>query len=179
MNFGLTALTFVHVVISLAGIATGFVVICGFLAAKRLDGWTALFLATTVLTSVTGFLFPIHEFTPGIAIGILSLLALAVAIVARYHRQMAGMWRIVYVISAVISLYFNVFVLFVQLFLKVPALTALAPTQSEPPFLVAQTVLLASFVVVGIASVVRFRGESPSLLKEKAETPVLTKGEST
>ncbi|HVX15000.1 MAG TPA: hypothetical protein VHC22_27665 [Pirellulales bacterium] len=158
MSFGLTVLTFSHVVISLAGIAAGFVVVVGLLTARRLEVWTAIFLSTTVLTSVSGFFFPIHRFTPGHALGILSLVALAIAIIARYRRQLAGSWRIVYIVSAVISLYFNVFVLVAQLFQKVPALAALAPTQSEPPFLVAQTALLALFVALGIGCVVRFRG---------------------
>ena len=161
MSFALTLLTFVHVVISLVGIATGFVVVYGFFTAKRLDLWTAIFLSTTVLTSVTGFLFPIHGFTPGIAVGILSLFVLAIAIVARYRLQMAGRWQTVYVIAAVIALYFNVFVLGVQLFLKVPALAVLAPTQSEPPFVATQTALLALFLVFGTASAVRYRGDRP------------------
>ncbi|HWB09750.1 MAG TPA: hypothetical protein VG826_11010 [Pirellulales bacterium] len=160
MTFAVTMLTFVHVVISLAGIATGFVVVYGLLTARRLDGWTATFLATTVLTSVTGFFFPFHGFTPGQALGVLALLALALALVARYRRQMIGAWRTVYVISAVVSLYFNVFVLVVQLFQKVPALAALAPTQSEMPFIVVQGLVLATFVVTTTACVIRFRGEA-------------------
>jgi hypothetical protein len=163
MSFGVTLLTFTHVVLSLAGIASGLVVVFGLLTAKRLDGWTTVFLSTTALTSLTGFLFPIHGFTPGLAVGVLSLVVLTVAIVARYRRQMAGWWRPIYVVSAVISLYLNVFVLVAQLFMKVPALTALAPTQSEPPFLVAQTVVLALFVAIGIGSVIRFRGEASLL----------------
>lgn len=162
MSFGLTLLTFIHVVLSLSGIASGLVVVFGFLTTRHLDGWTAAFLLTTVLTSLTGFLFPIHGFTPGLAVGMLSLVVLAVAIVARYRQQMSGRWRPVYVMSAVIALYFNVFVLAVQLFLKVPALAALAPTQSEPPFIAAQAVLLVLFVAIGVGSVIRFRGE-PSL----------------
>lgn len=161
MSFALTALTFTHVVISLAGIATGFVVVFGLLTAKRLDGWTAVFLTTTVLTSLTGFLFPIHGFTPGIAVGILSMVALTIAIVARYLRHLIRGWRAVYVLAAVIALYFNLFVLVFQLFLKVPALTALAPTQSEPPFVAAQTAVLVVFFAIGIASVIRFRVEAP------------------
>jgi hypothetical protein len=160
MSFVLAMLTFVHVVISLAGIATGFVVTYGFLTAKRLDIWTAIFLTTTTLTSVTGFFFPIHRFTPGLALGMLSLVALAIAVVARYRQQMVGSWRTIFVISAVIALYFNVFVLVVQLFLKVPALAILAPTQSEPPFLMVHSVLLAIFIALGIGCVVRFRGEA-------------------
>jgi len=106
----------------------------GLLVAKRLDGWTTLFLASTVLTSVTGFLFPFSRFLPSHGVGILSLLALAIAIFARYGRHLSGLWRRTYAITAVIALYLNVFVLIVQLFQKVPALKAIAPTQSEAPF---------------------------------------------
>ena len=157
MFFGMTPLTFVHVVISLVGIGSGFVVVYGLIAAKRFDFWTALFLLTTVLTSVTGFFFPVERFLPSHAVGILSLLVLAVAIFARYNRHLAGAWRPTYVISAVVALYFNVFVLIAQLFLKVPALKALAPTQSEPPFLLTQLVVMAVFVGLAIAGVIKFR----------------------
>jgi hypothetical protein len=157
MIFGMTTFTFVHVVLSLIGIFAGLVVMVGLLAAKRLDGWTALFLASTVLTSVTGFLFPFHRFLPSHAVGILSLVALAIAILARYTFHLAGAWRRIYVITAMIALYFNVFVLVVQSFLKVPALKAMAPTQSEPPFKVAQLVVLALFAVLTIFASIRFR----------------------
>jgi len=157
MFFDMTPLTFVHVVLSLVGIAAGFVVLIGLLTSKRLDGWTSLFLVTTVATSATGFLFPFERFLPSHAIGILSLLVLAAAIVARYPRRLVGIWRPIYVITAMIALYFNVFVLVVQAFLKVPALKALAPTQSEPPFLVAQLVVLVLFIALGIAATIRFR----------------------
>lgn len=110
------ALTLVHVAISLAGILSGLVVLFGLIGGKRLDGWTAVFLSTTIATSVTGFFFPFHGVTPGIVIGILSLIVLAIAVVARYQRQMAGGWRKTYVISSALALYFNVFVLVVQLF---------------------------------------------------------------
>ena len=151
--------TIVHVVISLIGIGSGLVVLAGLLAAKRLDGWTALFLVSTVATSVTGFFFPFHGFTPAIAVGIISLLVLAVASFARYGRRLAGAWRWVYVITAMVALYLNVFVLIVQLFQKVPALKALAPTQSEPPFLLTQLVVLALFVVLAIVAAIKFRIE--------------------
>jgi hypothetical protein len=159
MIFGMTTFTFAHVVLSLIGIFAGLVVMFGLLAAKRLDGWTALFLASTVLTSVTGFLFPFHGFLPAHAIGILSLVVLAVAILARYAFHLAGAWRRTYVITAMIALYFNVFVLVVQSFLKVPALKAMAPTQSEPPFKIAQLVVLALFVVLTILASIKFHGD--------------------
>jgi hypothetical protein len=157
MISGLTIFTFVHVALSLVGIGSGFVVLFGLLTPKRLDGWTALFLASTVATSVTGFLFPFHQFLPSHAVGIISMFVLAVAILARYGLHLAGAWRPTYVVSAVIALYFNVFVLIAQAFQKVPALKAMAPTRSEPPFLLTQVVVLALFVVLGIAAAIRFR----------------------
>jgi hypothetical protein len=155
----LSILTLVHVVISLLGILSGFAVLFGLLGGKRLDRWTAIFLATTVATSVTGFLFPVHRFMPSHAVGILSLLVLAVAIYARYARHLAGPWRKAYVICAIVAFYFNVFVLVVQAFAKIPALKDLAPTQSEPPFKLTQLVVLLVFVVFAIVSAIRFRGE--------------------
>lgn len=151
--------TLIHVVISLVAIFSGFVVLFGLLASKRLDGWTKLFLTTTVLTSVTGFFFPIHHLTPAHTLGIISLLVLAVAIYARYTFHLAGIWRKTYVVTAMIALYLNVFVLVVQLFEKVPTLHALAPTQSEAPFKLTQLVVLVLFVVLTIAAATRFRKE--------------------
>jgi hypothetical protein len=160
---GLEIFTLVHVALSLAAIGSGFVVMFGLLTSKGLDGWTAFFLATTAATSVTGFGFPVDKFLPSHAIGILSLLALAVAIYARYTRRLAGIWRRAYAVAAVIALYFNVFVLIVQAFLKVPALNALAPTQSEAPFAIAQVAVLAVFVVLGVLAALRFRTEAASV----------------
>jgi hypothetical protein len=158
MILGMTPLTFLHVVISLLGILSGIAVMWGLVTAQRLDGWTATFLATTVATSVTGFIFfPFNGVTPGIVIGIISLVVLAVAIVARYRFRLVGSWRWIYVVTAVTALYFNVFVLIVQSFIKVPALHDLAPTQSEPPFGIAQVLCLALFIAIGIAAVRRFR----------------------
>jgi hypothetical protein len=125
--------------------------------AKRLDGWTATFLLTTVATSATGFGFPFAVLLPSHKIGILSLVVLAVAIVARYVRHLAGAWRWIYVACAVVALYFNVFVLVVQLFRRVTVLQELAPTQSEPPFAVAQLVVLALFIWLGVRAVKRFQ----------------------
>ena len=129
----------------------------GLLVGKRLDAGTAIFLITTVATNVTGFGFPFHKLLPSHAIGGISLVVLAIAIIARYARHLVGPWRRVYVISALIALYFNVFVFIVQLFEKVPALRALAPTQSEPPFLVAHVVVMVLFVVLGIFAAKGFR----------------------
>ena len=152
-------ITFVHVALSLIGILSGLVVAYGLLSAKRLDGWTGVFLVTTVLTSVTGFFFPFHKFLPSHAVGIISLLVLAICLYARYGRKMAGGWRRTYAITAMVALYLNVFVLVAQLFMKVPALQALAPTQSEPPFLVAQATVLLLFVVLSVLATIRFGNE--------------------
>ena len=152
--------TLVHVVISLIGIVSGIVVLLGFLSAKRLDGWNATFLITTVLTSVTGFLFPFHKLLPSHILGAMSLVVLAFALFARYARRMAGPWRRTYVITSSIALYFNVFVLIAQMFQKIPALKALAPTQSEPPFLVAQLACLVLFTVLTILAAIKFRPET-------------------
>jgi len=157
MSFGLTAFTVFHVGISLAGIISGFVVAIGLLTNKRLDGWTAIFLTTTVATSVTGFFFPVHHFMPSHGVGIISLLVLPIAIFARYGRHLLGPWRWVYVVGAMFALYLNVFVLVVQTFLKVPALKAVAPTQSEAPFKLAQLIVLVGFVMLTVAALVRSR----------------------
>ena len=157
MRIDLAIFTFVHVAISLAAIASGIVVMYGLIAGRRLDGWTASFLATTVATSVTGFGFPIRGFTPGLGLGGLSLVVLAVAIFARYARHLAGPWRRVYVIGAVVALYFNVFVLIAQAFQKVPALKAMAATQGGLPFALAQLLALAAFIALGVRATVRFR----------------------
>jgi len=155
----LSAFTFFHVVLSLVGIGAGFVVVYGLLASKRLDGWTALFLTTTVATSVTGFLFPFHGFLPSHALGIVSLIVLAVAMLARYRFGLAGGWRRTYAITAVVAQYLNVFVLIVQLFRKVPALNAIAPAQSEPPFQITQLIGLILFTTLAIGGAIKFRAE--------------------
>ncbi len=151
--------TFLHVLISLVGIGSGLIVMFGLLTGKRLDGLTAVFLATTVLTSVTGFGFPFEQLLPPHKVGIISLVILAVAIPARYVFHLVGAWRWIYVVGAATALYLNVFVLIVQAFLKEPALKALAPTQKEPPFLVAQLVVLMLFVGLTILAVKRFHIE--------------------
>ena len=157
MSFALTVYTLVHVAISLVAIAAGIVVVAQLLAGKLPKRWTMFFLATTVATSVTGFGFPFERFLPSHGFGVLSLVALAIAIYALYARHLVGAWRWVYVIGAVVALYFNIFVLVVQLFLKVPALKALAPTQSEPPFAITQLAVLVLFGILGVLAVIRFR----------------------
>jgi hypothetical protein len=162
MILGLPPLTFIHTVISLIGIVTGLVMLfCGLLANKWLPRWTSWFLATTVLTSATGYILPAAHFMPSHAVGILSLLILAVALYALYSKHLRGGWRRTYVITAVIALYLNVFVLVAQLFAKVPALKELAPTQTETPFKVAQGIVLVAFIVFGALAATRFH-EGPS-----------------
>jgi hypothetical protein len=159
MILGMSEHTFtvVHVVMSLVGILSGAVVLTGMLGSRRLQGWTFLFLATTVLTSVTGFFFPRDRILPSHVVGVISLVVLTLAIVALYGYRLAGAWRWVYVTSAVLALYLNVFVAVVQAFLKVPSLNALAPTQSEPPFLVAQLFVMAIFVALCVVAIRSFR----------------------
>jgi hypothetical protein len=149
--------TFLHVLISLVGIGSGLIVMYGFLNGKRLDGMNSLFLITTVLTSVTGFGFPFDHLLPSHKVAIISLVVLTIAILARYAFHLAGSWRWIYVVTASIALYLNVFVLVVQSFMKVPALNALAPTQTESPFLVAQIVVMLIFIGLTILAVKRFR----------------------
>ncbi len=153
----MAAFTLLHVVISLIGIGTGFVVLYGFLTSNALPRWTQAFLLSTVATNATGFGFPLRPFLPSHVVAILSLAVLALCMWALYGRSRVGIWRAIYVVTAVIALYFNVFVLIVQLFRRVPALTALAPTQSEPPFAIAQGLAFAAFLVLGVLSVRRFR----------------------
>ncbi len=157
MSRALAAFTLFHVAISLAAIVAGFVFVYGLLSNRLSSRWTAIFLWTTVATSVTGFMFPVHHFMPSHGVGILSLLVLAGAIFAFYSRHLAGAWRRIFVVTAVISFYLNFFVLIVQLFLKAPALKAIAPTQTEPPFKLTQLVALAIFVVFGVVATIRFR----------------------
>jgi hypothetical protein len=167
---GLPPFTLLHVILSLVGIVTGFIVLAGLVNAKKLDGWTAIFLASTVLTSVTGFFLPATHFMPSHAIGILSLIVLSIAIAARYPFNLQGHWRRTYVVAAMIALYFNFFVLIVQSFMKIDALKALAPTQSEPPFMLAQLLALILFVVLTIVARRRFapRSEPPAVFTARA-----------
>ena len=151
--------TLLHVLISLVGIGSGLVVMFGFLTGKRFDGWTVLFLIATILTSVTGFGFPVDHLLPSHVIAVLSLLILAVAILARYVFHLSGAWRSTYVVAAAIALYLNVFVLVVQTFMKVPAVHALAPTQKEPPFLIAQIVVMLIFIGLTVLAVKKFHIE--------------------
>ena len=149
--------TILHTAISLIAIASGLIVLAGMLRARRLPDWTAVFLVTTILTSVTGFMFPINGLTPAIVFGLISIVILVIALAALYLKHLSGAWRWIYVTTALLALYLNVFVLIVQSFQKLPALQKLAPTQSEPPFLIAQAVALIAFLILGAMAARKFR----------------------
>jgi hypothetical protein len=168
MTSGLMAYTLLHVVLSIVGMGSGLVVAGGMVAGRRLDGWTGTFLITTAATSVTGFGFPFTQLLPSHAVGAVSVAVLAVVIVARYVQDLAGSWRTVYVVGAVVALWLDVFVLFAQLFLRLPALAAAAPTQKDPPFVLTQLVILALFVALGRAALSGFRGAPVAAAAGKA-----------
>ena len=155
--FGTTGFTLFHTALSLIGIVAGLVVLRGLIRNNPLNGWTLVFVVTTAATTLTGFLFPFRGFTPAIGTGIVSTLVLVATIPARYTFHLAGPWRWIYVVGAVFSLYLNCFVLVVQSFLKVPALHALAPEGKEPPFAIAQGIVLVLFVIAGYLAVRHFR----------------------
>jgi len=161
MILGMSLSTFdtVHVIISLIAIVSGIIVMFGLLGSNGMPGLTAIFLLFTILTSATGFLFPFTQLLPSHMIGILSLVLLAIACIALYGMKLSGVWRWIYVLTAMISLYLNVFVLVIQSFLKIPALHALAPSvpPAEPPFAVVQGIVLIFFIIVIIGAVRRFR----------------------
>jgi hypothetical protein len=156
LGMSVSAFTSVHVILSLIGILSGLVAVFGMLGGKRPGAWTVLFLATTVLTSVTGFFFPFTRLGPAHIVGILSLAVLAVALVALYVFRVAVFWRWIYVASALLALYFNVFIGVVQAFQKLAFLQPLAPTQTELPFVVAQVLVIAIFLALGFQAVKRF-----------------------
>ena len=159
LGMSLSTFTLVHVIISLIGIVSGFIVLFGLFGSHRLPGMTALFLITTILTSVTGFLFPFDKLLPSHMVGIVSLIVLAIACFALYVMKLSGPWRWIYTLTAMIALYLNVFVLVIQSFLKIGPLHALAPSvpPSEPPFAVVQGIVLVFFVIAIIGAVRRFR----------------------
>jgi hypothetical protein len=158
MGLNIVTLTLIHVALSLLAIIAGLVVSGGFIAGRRIDGWTGVYLVTTALTNITGFLFPFIRFVPAHGVGIVSLLILPVVLWARYGKQLAGGWRRVFVAGVVLLLYLNIFVLVAQLFLRTPALIASAPTQSEPPFLVTQLATLVLFLWLGRAALRGYSG---------------------
>jgi hypothetical protein len=156
LGLSLAQFTFLHVFLSLIGIGAGIFIIYGLLNSLRLGILTALFLVTTVLTSVTGFLFPFNGITPGIILGILSMIALILAIVALYVKTLAGPWRGTYVVSVCVAFYFNFFVLVAQGFAKVPALHSIAPTQTAPGFAFAQLAVLVIFILLTVRALNKF-----------------------
>jgi hypothetical protein len=162
LGMSLSTFTTVHVIISLIGIVAGILVMFGLLGSNRMPGLTAIFLLFTVLTSATGFLIPpllTEKLLPSHVVGILSLVLLAIACIALYAMKLSGSWRWIYVVTAMTSLYLNIFVLVIQSFLKIPALHALAPSvpPSEPPFAIIQGIVLVFFIIVIIGGVRRFR----------------------
>lgn len=159
LGMSIQTFTLLHVVMSLIGIATGLIVVAGMLTGNRMEGWTAVFLASTVLTSLTGFLFPFGAFLPSHVVGVISLVVLMPTLVALYVYDVVGFWRWVYIGGALLALYLNVFVGVVQAFQKISFLRPLAPTQAELPFLVAQVVVLVLFFALGVFAVMRFRPE--------------------
>ena len=161
----LASLTLFHVVISLIGLIAGFIVLFSLIASKQLKGWTAVFLWATLATSLTGFLFPVHKFLPSHAVGTLSVVVLGFAFLALYRSHLSGVWRQVFVIASAVTLYFNTFVAIVQCFKHIPALQALAPTQSEPPFLATQLIFLLLFIVLGVTATRRFRALATSAVR--------------
>jgi hypothetical protein len=162
LGMSFSAFTTLHVIISLIGIVTGIVVVLGMLGGSKLSGWTAIFLATTVLTSATGFLFPFTKLLPSHVVGIISLVVLAAAVLALYLFRLDGPWRWIYVAGAVLALYLNAFVAVVQAFQKLAFLQPLAPTQAEAPFIVAQVAVLAIFAALGFLAVKRFHPLMPT-----------------
>ncbi len=164
LGMSIQAFTDLHVIISLIAIASGLIVLLGMLGSRRMAGWTALFLLTTILTSVTGFLFPIYGFTPALAVGTISIVILAIALLALYGKHLAGAWRWIYVVTALTALWFNIFVLIVQSFEKLSLLNPHAP-QVGPPFsepqnthfVIAQSVALVVLLVLGLIAAFKFR----------------------
>ncbi len=163
LGMSLATFTGLHVAISLIAIFSGFVVVFGMMASKRLPVVTTTFMVTTALTSITGFMFPLKSATPAVVLGVLSLVILGIAAIARYARHLGGAWRGIWVITAAIALYFNFFVLIVQSFMKIPALHALAPTQTEGPFKIAQLFFLLVFITLTILAFKKFRTRGPQL----------------
>lgn len=163
LGMSLSTYTTLHVILSLIGIGTGFIVLFGLISGRLLSPWNAVFLVTTILTSLTGFGFPNTKVTPGIIFGVLSMIVLAIALLALYAFHLKGGWRRTYAITAMIALYFNVFVLIAQTFEHVPVFHALAPTGTETPFKVAELLLLVLFAVLISAAAKKFRNPPVSV----------------
>jgi hypothetical protein len=167
LGLSLSAFTMLHVIIAIAGLVSGGAVLFGMLKNREYGHATPVFLASTVMTSVTGFMFPVSQLLPPHIVGIISLVLLAAAITAYYAFHLSGTWRWIYIVTAVMAFYLNVFVAVAQSFLKLPNLNALAPTGSEPPFAVAQIVVVIIFIGLGFLAVKRFHPAKPA-----PDTPV-------
>jgi len=159
LGISLVQFTYLHVFLSLVGIGAGVFVVFGFFTSRRLNILTTLFLVATIATSLTGFLFPIKGVTPGIVIGVVSLVALLLAVVGLYGKHLVGAWRTIYVVSACFAFYLNTFVLVAQGFAKVPELKSAAPTMSSPVFGGAQLALLVIFILITVRAVQKFNPE--------------------
>lgn len=176
LGMSLATFTLVHVIISLIGIATGLIVMWGMWSSSRMPGMTALFLVTTLLTSVTGFMFPFKAFGPPHAVGVISLVVLVLTLLGLYKYRLAGRWRAIYVSTAVVALYLNVFVLVVQLFQKIPALNQFAPNGNEPPFAVTQGLVLVLFALAGWQAVKRFHPAGEISVATRSGSPAAKLG---
>ena len=163
LGMSLAAFTLLHVIISLIGIAAGLIVMFGMFASSRMPALTAVFLITTILTSITGFMFPFKAFGPPHAVGVISLVVLVFTVLGLYVYKLAGRWRAIYVSTAIVSLYLNVFVLVVQMFQKIPALNQFAPKGNEPPFAITQGIVLVLFALAGWQAVKRFHPRSDGI----------------
>src|SRR5215510_3471707 len=165
LGMSISAFTTLHVILSLIGIGTGLVVLAGMYGSKLLDGWTGAFRGTTILTCVTGYFFPVDKIRPSHIVGAVSLIVLAIAVLGFYRYHLQGSWRWIYVVTAIIALWLNVFVAVAQSFAKFPFLHSLAPTQSEPPFAISQLVVLIVFIALGVGAVRSFHPatSAPSL----------------
>jgi hypothetical protein len=176
LGMSLATFTLVHTIISLIGIGTGLLVLSGMWSSNRMPGMTAAFLVTTILTSVTGFMFPFKAFGPPHAVGVISLVVLVFTLLALYTFRLAGRWRGIYVWTAVFALYLNVFVLVVQMFQKIPALNELAPKGNEPPFAVTQAIVFVLFAVAGWQALKKFHPAGEISIAPRAGTPAAKLG---
>src|SRR5687768_6579305 len=169
---GLSALTLIHSVIALTGILFGFVAMAGMRRGRMSHGVAVIFLSTTTATSVTGFFFPFVQFLPAHGVGIVSLIVLLVALFALFRKQLTGKWRTRYALAALTAQYLNLFVLVAQAFRRVPALNALAPTQTEPPFAIAEVIVLVVFAAVSVKAVREFGGvRAETMEAQRAASP--------
>ena len=176
LGMSLATFTLVHTIISLIGIGAGLIVMSGMWSSNRMPGMTALFLGTTLLTSITGFMFPFKAFGPPHAVGIISLVVLVFTLLGLYTFRLAGRWRGIYVWTAVFALYLNVFVLVVQMFLKIPALNQLAPKGNEPPFAVTHGIVFVLFAIAGWRALKKFHPAAEITVVPRGGSPAAKLG---